>query len=40
MSRAVELGGTEAMDPIELPSGATLAAIEDPEAHAITLVQQ
>lgn len=40
LARAVELGGVHVMDPIDLPNGPTLAAIEDPEGNAITLVQQ
>lgn len=40
LTRAVELGGTHVMDPVDLPNGPTLAAITDPEGNAITLVQQ
>ena len=40
LQRAVELGGTHVMDPIDLPTGQTLAAIADPEGNPITLVQQ
>jgi predicted enzyme related to lactoylglutathione lyase len=40
LDRAVALGGAHVMDPIDLPNGPTLAAIEDPEGNAITLVQQ
>ena len=40
LDRAVALGGVHVMDPIDLPNGPTLAAIEDPEGNAITLVQQ
>lgn len=40
LARAVDLGGKHVMDPIDLPNGPTLAAIEDPEGNAITLVQQ
>ena len=37
---AVELGGTIVMEPFDVPGGPTLAAITDPEANPITLVQQ
>jgi uncharacterized protein len=40
LARAVELGGTHVMDPIDLPNGPTLAAIKDPEGNPLTLVQQ
>jgi len=40
LARAVELGGVHVMDPIDLPNGPTLAAIEDPEGNPLTLVQQ
>jgi len=40
LARAVELGGKHVMDPIDLPNGPTLAAIEDPEGNPLTLVQQ
>jgi predicted enzyme related to lactoylglutathione lyase len=40
LARAVELGGAHVLDPIDLPGGPTLAAIEDPEGNPITLVQQ
>jgi predicted enzyme related to lactoylglutathione lyase len=40
LARAVQLGGVHVMDPIDLPNGPTLAAIEDPEGNPLTLVQQ
>ena len=38
--RAVELGGAVTMKPVDIPGGATLAGITDPEGNAVTLVQQ
>jgi uncharacterized protein len=40
IARAVELGGTLVLDRLQIPDGATLAAITDPEGNPITLVQQ
>jgi uncharacterized protein len=40
LARAVELGGTVVLDHLQVPGGATLAAITDPEGNPITLVQQ
>lgn len=40
LARAAELGGSVVMEPIDLPAGPTLAAIEDPEGNPVTLVQQ
>lgn len=38
--RTVELGGTVILERLQVPGGATLAAIADPEGNPITLVQQ
>lgn len=40
MSQAVELGGTITMGRFDIPGGASIAGITDPEGTAITLVQQ
>ena len=40
LDRAVALGGGIAMEPIDVPGGPTLAAIDDPEGNRIGLVQQ
>jgi predicted enzyme related to lactoylglutathione lyase len=38
--QAVELGGTKTMDPYQIPGGALIAGIADPEGNSLTLVQQ
>jgi predicted enzyme related to lactoylglutathione lyase len=38
--RAVDLGGKKTSDRFDIPGGASLAGIEDPEGNPITLVQQ
>jgi predicted enzyme related to lactoylglutathione lyase len=38
--RAEELGGTVVLDHLQVPGGATLAAVTDPEGNPLTLVQQ
>jgi predicted enzyme related to lactoylglutathione lyase len=38
--QAVELGGNKTMDPYQIPGGALIAGITDPEGNALTLVQQ
>lgn len=38
--RAGELGGSVVRDRIQVPDGATLAVIEDPESNRVVLVQQ
>ena len=38
--RAVELGGVITSDRFDIPGGASIAGIEDPEGNPITLVQQ
>ena len=38
--QALQLGGTKTMDPYQIPGGALIAGIADPEGNAITLVQQ
>lgn len=40
LSKAAELGATVVNDRIQVPEGATLAAIEDPEGNPLMLVQQ
>lgn len=40
LRRAVELGGTTSSAPFQIPGGALIAGIEDPEGNRITLVQQ
>ena len=40
LSRAVELGGAKTRPPFQIPGGATIAGIADPEGNAIVLVQQ
>lgn len=37
---AVELGGTTTSPPFQIPGGALIAGIEDPEGNRVTLVQQ
>jgi predicted enzyme related to lactoylglutathione lyase len=38
--QAVELGGAKTMDPYQIPGGALIAGITDPEGNTLTLVQQ
>jgi predicted enzyme related to lactoylglutathione lyase len=38
--QAVELGGAKTMDPYQIPGGALIAGITDPEGNSLTLVQQ
>ena len=38
--RAVELGGTKVSEPFQIPGGAMIAGITDPEGNSLTLVQQ
>jgi predicted enzyme related to lactoylglutathione lyase len=40
LAKAKELGGIVVLDRLQVPDGATLAAIADPEGNPITLVQQ
>ena len=40
LAKAVELGGTVTMERFEIPGGASLAGITDPEGNSVTLVQQ
>jgi uncharacterized protein len=40
LTKAAELGGTVVMERFDVPGGATLAAITDPEGNPVTLVQQ
>jgi predicted enzyme related to lactoylglutathione lyase len=38
--KATELGATVVVERLDIPGGATLAAIADPEGNPVTLVQQ
>lgn len=38
--RAVKLGGTVTLERLDIPNGASLAGITDPEGNPVTLVQQ
>jgi uncharacterized protein len=40
LAKAAALGGTVVMERLDIPGGATLAAITDPEGNPVTLVQQ
>ncbi len=40
LRRAEELGGKAVMQPIDVPNGPTIAALEDPEGNHIGLVKQ
>lgn len=40
LDQAVELGGAVVMEPLDIPGGATIAAISDPEGNHLGLVQQ
>jgi predicted enzyme related to lactoylglutathione lyase len=39
-AKAVELGGAVVLERLDIPNGASLAAITDPEGNPVTLVQQ
>jgi len=40
LARVVDLGGTVVQERLQVPDGATLAVIEDPERNPVVLVQQ
>ena len=40
LAKCEELGGTVTHQPRDLPTGVTIAGIEDPEGNAVVLVQQ
>jgi predicted enzyme related to lactoylglutathione lyase len=40
LARTVELGGVVRIDRLQVPDGATLAVIDDPEGNQVVLVQQ
>jgi predicted enzyme related to lactoylglutathione lyase len=40
LAKAVELGAAVVVERLEIPGGASLAAITDPEGNPLTLVQQ
>ncbi len=40
LARVAPLGGTVVTEPLDVPDGPTIAAIEDPEGNSLVLVQQ
>ena len=40
LARAVGLGATKVHDPFQIPGGALIAGIRDPEGNSLVLVQQ
>jgi len=40
LAKAKELGGEVVLEELQIPGGATLAAITDPEGNPVTLVKQ
>ena len=40
LAKAVQLGATQVSKPFQIPNGALIVGITDPEGNAITLVQQ
>ena len=40
LARAIDLGGTQVSEPFQIPGGAMIAGITDPEGNSLTLVQQ
>ncbi len=40
LERAVELGGTREYEPFQIPGGAKIAGITDPDGNHLVLVQQ
>lgn len=40
LALAAELGGEVVQEPLQIPGGATLAAVHDPEGNRVVLVQQ
>ncbi|HEY7202637.1 MAG TPA: VOC family protein [Candidatus Dormibacteraeota bacterium] len=40
LARVVDLGGTVIQERFQIPDGATLAFVEDPESNPLVLVQQ
>jgi predicted enzyme related to lactoylglutathione lyase len=40
LAKAKQLGGEVVLERLQIPDGATLAAITDPEGNPVTLVQQ
>ena len=40
LARAVELGGARVSEPFQIPGGAMIAGITDPEGNSLVLVQQ
>lgn len=40
LARAADLGATKVHDPFQIPGGALIAGIRDPEGNSLVLVQQ
>ena len=40
LALAVDLGGSKVHDPLQIPGGAMIAGIQDPEGNSVVLVQQ
>lgn len=40
LAKAIQLGGQQISEPFQIPNGAMIVGISDPEGNAITLVQQ
>lgn len=40
LAKAIELGGTQVGELFQIPNGALIVGIADPEGNSITLVQQ
>ena len=40
LAQAIALGGRQTMEPLQIPGGALIAGICDPEGNPVTLVQQ
>ena len=40
LAKATDLGGTVTLERLDIPGGASLAGITDPEGNPVTLVQQ
>ncbi|MBO0705800.1 MAG: VOC family protein [Candidatus Dormibacteraeota bacterium] len=40
LALAAELGGEVVREPLQIPGGATIAAVHDPEGNRVVLVQQ
>jgi predicted enzyme related to lactoylglutathione lyase len=40
LAKATDLGGATVMEPVDIPGGATIARITDPDGNPVMLVQQ